>query len=112
MNIHRAKNKDAMIENNIGGKLLFILFFSITFAILVTQISNIVNIKWFWCIVIAIFIVLFLSRMSAIIYSTFLGYKTKPHLSSSTLDYVRSNLHIIDALITFGLGFILFLISN
>lgn len=112
MIIHRAKNKDAMIENRIGGKLLFILFYLITFAILVALISNILNLKWFWNLLIAIVFAFNLSKILALVYSSFLGYKSKPHLSLSTFDYVRSNIHIIDALITFGLGFILYLISN
>lgn len=110
--IHRSKNADAMIENRAGGKLLFTALYLVAFVIIVDLISDIVNIKWFWSFLIAILFELFLSKLLALFYSSLLGYKSKPHLSLSTLDYVRSNLHIIDALITFGLGFILYLISN
>ena len=108
MNIHRVKNSDALIENSISGKLLLTIIPLISFIIISILISKIFSIKWYWSIFIAIIGVFILSGLLAKFYSLLLGYKTKPQLSLLAGGYVKHNLHIIDSVITFVLGLILF----
>lgn len=108
MNIHRVKNADAMIENSISGKLLLTIIPLISFIIIANLISKILSLKWYWGTFIAIIGVFILSGLLSKFYSLFLGYKTKPQLSLIAGGYVKHNLHIIDSVITFILGLILF----
>jgi hypothetical protein len=110
MNIHRTKNSNAMIENSITGKLLLTVLPLLSIAFLTITISNIAHLKWYWSIIISIISVFLLSGLLANIYSSILGIKSKPMLSIEAGGYVRQNLHIIDSLITFCLGIVLFLI--
>lgn len=108
MNIHRVKNADAMIENSISGKLLLTIIPLISFIIIANLISKILSLKWYWGTFIAIIGVFILSGLLSKFYSLFLGHKTKPQLSLIAGGYVKHNLHIIDSVITFILGLILF----
>lgn len=110
MNIHRTKNSTAMIENSISGKLLLLLLPLLSFVFLTISISNIGHLKWYLSIIISIISVFLLAGLLANIYSSILGFKSKPSLSIQAGGYVRHNLHIIDSLITLCLGIILFLI--
>jgi len=110
MSIHRTKNADAMIENSFGGKLLLTVFSLIPFVFLTIVISNIGNLKWYWSFIISIIIIFMLSGILTDIYSSILGYKSKPSLSLRAGGHVRYNLHIFDAIITFVLGLILYIV--
>jgi len=112
MRIHRKTNGDAMIENYIGGKLLLSALPLFSFVMLLLNLNNINNIKWYWNFGIAILLTLLLSGLFTIFYSSLLGYKSKPSISIIQGGYVRHSLHIIDAIITFIVGLILFIISN
>ena len=81
MRIHRTKNADAMIENSIGGKLLLSALPLLSFVMLILNLNNITNIKWYWNFVIATLFTFLLSVLLANIYSSILGYKSKPSLS-------------------------------
>lgn len=74
--------------------------------------SEIWELKWFWNILISIVLVFVLSNILAGFYSSILGYKTKPHLSLLQGGYVRNNIHIVDALITFTIGVIIYFIAK
>lgn len=112
MRIHRTKNADAMIENSISGKLLLSALPLSAFVLLVLNLNNIINIKWYWNFGIATFFTFLLSVLLANIYSSILGFKSKPSPSLMTGTYVKHNLHIIDAVITFVIGLILYFVSN
>ena len=109
MIIHRIKNEDALIENSISGKLLLTIIPLISFVLITNLISTILSIKWYWSIFIGIIIIFVLSGVLANFYSSILGYKTKPKLSLIAGGYVKHNLHIIDSVITFILGLILYI---
>lgn len=112
MRIHRTKNADAMIENSISGKLLLSALPLLSFVMLILNLNNITNIKWYWNFVIATLFTFLLSVLLANIYSSILGYKSKPSISLMAGGYVKHNLHIIDAIITFVIGIILYFVSN
>ena len=110
--LQRTKNPDAMIEFSMGGNLLLSVLPLFAFVMVILNLNNITNIKWYWNFIIAILFNFPLSVLLANIYSSFLGYKSKPSLSLITFDYVKHNLHIIDAIITFVIGLILYFVSN
>lgn len=110
MNIHRKINSNAMIENSITGKLLLTVLPFLSLVFLTITISNIGHLKWYLSILISIISVFLLSGLLANIYSSVLGFKSKPSLSIEAGGYVRQKVHIIDSLITFCLGILLFLI--
>lgn len=112
VDIHRVKNAGAMIEKSLWGKSLFRVFSLISFVFLTLLITDIGNLKWYWGLLIAFVCNVILARIFAEIYSSFLGYKSKPSPNLLSGTYVRYNINIIDSLITFGLGLILYFIGK
>ena len=112
MSLQRAKNPDAMIENSSNGMLLMTIGSILPFIMLYFTISELWELKWYWNILISIILTFILSNILAGFYSSLLGYKTKPQLSLLEGGYVRHNIHIVDALITFVIGAIVFFISK
>lgn len=112
MRIHRIKNADAMIESSMIGKSLLSAVSLVSFIMLFLSIENINHSKWYWNFGISILLTLFLSEILSKIYSSVLGVKSKPAMSIRTGGYVRHNINIIDATITFIAALILFLIYN
>jgi len=112
MHIHREKNADAMIESTVYGVIIFGIFYLITIAFLSIITSDILSQKWYFNILIAFFTDLLLARIIAEIYTPIFGYKSKPFPNLILGKHVRHNINILDSLITFGLGFILYLISK
>lgn len=110
MMLHRNQNHDARIEASIGGKLILTTFSLLSFIMMTIIISKVGNLKWYFSTPISIFIVLIFSFPVTSIYNSIFGILSKPTLSYFTGRMERNNLYIIDALITFGIGFILFLI--
>jgi len=108
MILQRAKNPDALIEGSLNGKLLITLGSFLPFIMLFFTIRELWELKWYWNILISIILTYVLSRLLAKFYSSILGYKTKPQPPL----YVRYNMHIIDAIITFAVGLIIFFISK
>jgi hypothetical protein len=74
--------------------------------------NTLLDFKWYLNLIILFVIYVFTSETLLNIYSFFFGWKSKPKLSLSAGGKIRHNLYIIDALITSGLGLILYLISN
>ena len=109
MNMHRAKNSNSMSGGS--GHILLTLLPLLSIVFLVITISNIANLKWYWSILISVVSVFLLSGLFAKIYSSIFGYKTKPVLSLEAGGYIRQNVNIIDSLITFCLGLLLFFLS-
>jgi len=105
------KNPDAIIMFSVSGKLLLIFFTIIELIMIVITVCSITALHWFWSLIISILGALFLSNFLATFYSSILGVKSKPTLSLMTGTYVRYNIHAIDAIITFIVGFILYLIA-
>ena len=112
MRIHRIKNADAMIESSMIGKSLLSSVSLVSFIMLFLSVENINHSKWYWNFGISILLTLFLSEILSKIYSSVLGVKSKPTMSIRTGGYVRHNVNIIDAIITFIAALILFLIYN
>jgi hypothetical protein len=112
MHIHIEKNADGMIANTDYGKIIFGVFYLITIAFLSIITSDILSQKWYFNILIAFFTDLLLARIIAEIYTPIFGYKSKPSPNLIFGKHVRHNINILDSLITFGLGFILFFISR
>ena len=112
MSLQRAKNPDAMIENSSSGMLIMTITSILPFTMLFFTISEIWESKWYWNILISIILTFALSNILANLYSSILGYKTKPQLSLIHGGYVRNNIHIVDAIITFIAGLIIYFIVN
>lgn len=112
MSLQRTKNPDAMIENSSNGMFLMTIGSILPFVMLLLTISELWELKWYWNILISIILTFMLSRFLAGFYSSILGYKTKPQLSLLEGGYIRHNIHIIDAIITFVIGMIVFFISK
>jgi len=111
MRFYWVQNDEAPIEYSMIGKLLLQLLPVISFIFLTILISNIGDLKWYWSLIISILAVLVLSNIFANIYSSsILGVKTKPQISLRAGGIVRYHVHIINAIITFALGLILFFI--
>lgn len=110
MNLHRTKNWDAMTENNLNGKLALTMLPLISLVFLTLTISKLGGLKWYLSLPISIISVFLLSGLLSTIYSSILGYKSKPVLSLMEGGYVKHNLYIIDSLITLGLGIVLYFI--
>lgn len=112
MHIHREKNADAMIESTVFGVIIFGVFHLITIAFLSIITSDILSQKWYFNILIAFFTDLLLARIIAEIYTPIFGYKSKPLPNLLLGKHIRHNINIFDSLITFGLGFIIYIISK
>lgn len=112
MSLQRAKNPDAMIENSSSGMLIMTITSILPFTMLFLTISEIWELKWYWNILISIILTFVLSNILANLYSSILGYKTKPQLSLVQGGYVRHNIHIVDAIITFAVGLIIYFITK
>lgn len=112
MSLQRTKNPDAMIENSSNGMFLMTIGSILPFVMLLLTISELWELKWYWNILISIILTFMLSSFLARFYSSILGYKTKPQLSLLEGGYIRHNIHIIDAIITFVIGMIVFFISK
>ena len=112
MNKHRAKNSDSMMENSINGNIILSLFTLLPFIMLVITVNKILDFKWYWNLIISFVISALTWDTLSSIYSSLFGYKSKPSMSLQAGGYVRHNIYIIDALITFGLGLIIYLIGR
>lgn len=92
-------------------KLFENIFRTISAIFIILIISNILNIKWYWSILIYLIIsyplIMFLSPS----YFRYFGYKTKPKFNLALGKYIREEVYIIDAFITFLLGVIFFIIG-
>ncbi len=112
MRIHRIKNADAMIESSIIGKSLLSGVSLLSFIMLFLSVENINHANWYWNFGISILLTFLLSEIFARVYSSVIGFKSKPSLSINAGGYVRHNVNIIDAIITFIAALLLFLIYN
>jgi len=112
MMTHRSKNADALIEMYIGWKIFLHFFILLSFLMLSRSIHNITEIKWFWNLVIVFLSYFILSKLLVIIYSSIFGFKSKTRMNWTTGSYGRHHLPYMDAIITFIIGLILFLMTN
>lgn len=112
MSLQRAKNPDAMVENSSSGMFLMTLGSVLPFIMLFFTVNELWELKWYWNVLISIGLTFLLSQILASLYCSILGYKTKPQFSLLQGGYVRHNIHIIDAIITFVIGIIIFFISK
>ena len=109
MLIHRGRNQDAAMESSINGKLLLLFFTLLPFVMLVVSISTLLDLKWYWSLIISIVVAILFGKLFATLYSSVFGYKQK--MDKIVLDLGGyPNLHIVDALITFILGVLLYII--
>ena len=90
---------------SISNKLLWILFAIIELIMIVLTIYSITKLHWFWSLIISIFGVLLLSNLFAECYRFILS------IISIVSSITRYNLSIIDTIITFVAGLILYLIA-
>lgn len=106
---HRTKNSSARIESSLVAQLFFIVVFLISISIMANRISSILSIQWYWSGAISIILIFLFLVFLANLYSSILGFKSKPQLSIlEGGEYVRHNLPLIDSLITLIVGIILF----
>lgn len=108
MHSHRTQNSSSRIESSLLGQLFFIVIFLISISIMANRISSILSIQWYWSGAISIILIFLFSVFLANLYSSILGFKSKPQLSILEGEYVRHNLPLIDSLITLIVGIILF----
>jgi hypothetical protein len=111
LSLHRHKNPDAIAENTLNGKFLLSLPILISYYFITYLFIKTLNIKWYWSFILTYLLINFFSIKFAYYYSIYLGYKSKPRLSLIEGRYVKSNLYIIDSIITFVLGFLLYIFS-
>jgi hypothetical protein len=110
MNLQRTKNPDAMIESSTNGSLFMSLGSILPFVMLFFTMSAIWELKWFWNILISTILTFMLSTFLAGFYCSILGYRSKPQFSLIVGGYVRHNIHIVDAIITFAVGVVIFIL--
>lgn len=108
----RELNADAIINTSVSGRLFLMALPLASFILLIICVAKITTLRWFWNIPIAFVIHIVLWNFLTDIYSSSVGAKTKPQLSLFEGKMVRYNNYFIDAIITFGLGIIIFLFAN
>lgn len=64
------------------------------------------GIAWYWCIPLNFIACNFLGGLLFSIYCSFFGFKGKPKFSLRQTGYVRQNLFIVDAFVSFGIAII------
>lgn len=112
MHFQREKNPDAIAEFQLGWQLILALSPYISIIFLMLNMNNITHLKWYWNLGISALLAYIFANQLAYIYSLFLGYKTEPRLNFFTGKVERQNIHIVDVIITFVIGVILFFIAN
>jgi hypothetical protein len=106
---HRVENPDSIMEGFLLGKQLLFLCVLLPLIMLFISINSLSDLKWYWNLII-VWVITGFKDIFSTLYSIFFGYKSKPTLDLIAGGMVRYNIYIIDALITFVLGLILFLI--
>lgn len=109
--MQRVKNPDAAIEFTLSGKLILSLIPMIAFVFLVITVSKIVNLKWYWSILVSFITYLFTWRFLTRNYCLFFGIKTKPFFSFTEGKIIRANVHLEDAILTLVVGVVMLLIA-
>lgn len=109
--MQRVKNPDAAIEFTLLGKLILSLMPMIAFVFLVITMSKIVNLKWYWSILVSFITYLFTWRFLTRNYCLFFGIKTKPFFSFTEGKMIRANVHLEDAILTLVVGVVMLLIA-
>lgn len=109
--LHRLKNQDALIEGTTNGKIILLAISLVQFALIFKTINDITRLNFFWIFIITIGTEVILSKPLADLYSSILGYKSKPTISYMEGGFVKHNLHLVDALITFIIGLIFYFLT-
>lgn len=108
----KEKHPDSLIVNSEIGKIkLFLLILLATIMLIITA-NTILDFKWYWNLIILFIMYVFTSDILVRIYSSLFGYKSRPLMSLAAGGRIRHNIYIIDAVITFAIGFILFVIAK
>lgn len=108
----RQKNSDAMLGASVFGQLSMYLIPIASFVLLILCITKITTLRWFWNIPIAFLVHTVSWEFLTDFYSSVFGIKTKPQISIFQGGMVKHNLHFVDALVTFGLGLVFFIITR
>lgn len=108
----RQKNPDAILGSSVSGQLIMYAIPLASFVLLILCLTKITTLMWFWNIPIAFLVHIVSWQYLTDIYSSVFGIKTKPQISIFQGGMVKHNLHIIDALVTFGLGLVFFIIAR
>lgn len=103
---------DSAMEMSAGGKLKLTGIQLISFIFLTIAIFNIGEIKWYWSLLILILSLGIIRKIATDFYSSLLGYKSKPIMSLMAGEKVKYNMYIIDSLITFFVGTVLFIVTK
>lgn len=109
--LHRLKNQDALIEGSTNGKIVLLAISLVQFAMIFKTINDITSFNFFWVLIITIGAEVVFSKLLADLYSSVLGYKSKPTISYLESGFVKHNLHLVDALITFVIGLIFYFLT-
>jgi len=111
MKKHREKNQDAAMEFSIKGKILLSSLTLLPFIMLVVSMNTLLDLRWYWSLIISVVVTILFMNIFTTLYISKFGYKRK--MDKIILDLGGyPNLHIIDALITFALGVILYIVFS
>lgn len=100
----------AISESEAG--ILRISFFSLFPLFMVyLSIHELVEYKWYWEMLITILVVISTRGFLSQIYIKYFGIKTAPTFSLKDGDYIRYNHHPLNAIISFLIGLVIYLIS-
>ena len=111
--LHQLNNRDAVIEKSTFGSLFLLTLSLAPILIIMFNIIEIVKIKWYWSLLLAIGLHFLIGVQFAKLYSKYFGFKSKPYLNFmlGVKDY-RSNLYYKNFVLSFVIGIITFAISN
>ena len=108
----RGEYPDSAMEMSAGGKLKLTGIQVTSFIFLTIAVFNIGEIKWYWSLLILVLALGIVRKIATDFYASLLGYKSKPIMSLMAGENVRYNMYIIDSLITFFVGTVMFIATK
>lgn len=110
--LQRMKNPVAVnVWWTTKDKAIYLIASLHLFSLVFLTLKEISNYNFFWTFVIALGVDSLFSIHIAKIYCKILGYKSKPTISYLEGGFVKHNLHLVDAIITFTIGLILYFLT-
>jgi|SRR6218665_98142 len=105
---HRAINS----ENSAIGCFILLLFTILPFLMLVVAFSSLFGVMWYWALIMAIIAnAIFWNMISSICSDLFVHETVKELLLLFAPGYIQRNTYIVDALISFAFGLMLYFIA-
>ncbi len=109
----QRKNEPILFESSAIGALIITVTPILCFIMLNLTLNKLIDVSWFWNLLISIVLMVLLSNLLAEIYALFLGIKSTKKIDLMTGEMNKKvNIYIMNAFITFGVGVILYFIGK